>query len=92
MLAAPFAFVLAGLVLQANWPKLLRVGVAAVAYPSLVALLARRWWRPAPALVVGAISTVGGALLFGGFHYLALRAARRARAPLDAPVRSLHAQ
>jgi hypothetical protein len=111
LLGAVFAFALVGLVLQENWPKLLRVGAAAAAYLGTVPLLARRWWqphvatacpyrvfavagavagalgsllRPAPALLVGAIGTVGGALLFGGFHYLGLRAARRTRAPLDA--------
>ena len=112
LLAAVFAFVLASLVLQENWPKLLRVGAAAAAYLGRVALLAPRWWRPAlarpcpyrvfavagavagalgsllrpaPALLVGAIGTVGGALLFGGFHCVGLRAVRRARAPLDTP-------
>ena len=111
LLAAVFAFVLVVLVVQANWPKLLRVGMAATAYLVLVPLLARRWWRaplaapcpyrvfaaagaaagaigsllrPAPALLAGAIGMVGGALLFGGVHYIALRAARRARAPFDA--------
>ena len=128
LLGGVFVFALAVLVLQQNWPKLLRVGAAAVAYLGLVALLARRWWRPelagpcpyrvfavagaaagalgsllrpAPALLVGVIGSVGGALLFGGFHYLGLRAARRARAPFDAvhdqgeragDVRSHHAQ
>jgi hypothetical protein len=119
VLAALFAFVLVSLALQANWPKLLRVGAAAGAYLGLVALLARRWWRPAlaaacpyrvfavagavagalggllrpaPVLLVGAIGSVAGALLFGGFHYLALRAARERPSTPRVPARRTRPQ
>jgi hypothetical protein len=67
VLAAVFAFALATLAAQGNWPKVLRVSVAACSYLALVAALAGRWWpasaaRSCPYWVFAVAGAVAGAL------------------------------